>query len=100
MAGTAQSSKQLHAPDCKRQNPIDLVLNNLVGVAKERLAEGQRADGPRFMIAPYQKERSSTQEGGGQQKPDPAQGGEPHRMGEFSDAHQDNQKTGYVMIAL
>jgi hypothetical protein len=52
------------------------------------------------MIAPYQKEHPSAQEGGGQQKPDPAQGGEPHDMAELSDAHQDNQKTGYVMIAL
>lgn len=100
MAGTAQSSKQLDAPDHQCKNPIELVLNNLVVVAEKRLAEGQRADGPGFMIAPYQKERPSTQESGGQKKPDPAQGGKPHGMGELSDAHQDNQKAGYVMIAL
>ena len=100
MAGTAQSSKQLDAPDHQCKNPIELVLNNLVVVAKKRLTECQRADGPGFMIAPYQKERPSTQEGGWQQKPDPAQGGESHGMGELGDAHQDHQEAGYVMIAL
>ena len=53
-----QSTEQFNASHPQRENPLDLMLQNLVVASRKGLRESERPDGPGFMIAPDHDEQA------------------------------------------